>query len=169
MKLEIRSIYGSVLFTSNLPPEATSWTSAVRLGYAVKYAFKNRVDLQGADLRGAKNLEEANDWKLAIARTRILPEGDIIGWKKCNNNVIVKMLIPASAGRSHAFGRKCRAEYVQVLEVHGAEFGVTSAHGPRTEYRVGQIVRPSKWSLEWQIECAPGIHFYITREEAEAH
>lgn len=26
-----------------------------------------------------------------------------------------------------------------------------------------------KWSDDWQEECAGGIHFFITREEAEAY
>ena len=63
------------------------------------------ADLCGADLRGAKNAE------LPIAMTRILPDGDLIGWKKCRNGALVKLLIPAKAKRSHAFGRKCRAEF----------------------------------------------------------
>ena len=52
-------------------------------------------------------------------QTRILPEGDIIGYKKCRDGVIVKLLIPIKAKRSHAFGRKCRAEYAKVLEIFG--------------------------------------------------
>ncbi len=119
------------------------------------------ANLCGADLRDAKNAD------LAIAMTRILPEGDLIGWKKCSNEVIVKLLIPADAKRSHAFGRKCRAEFVKVLEVIGAEFGITNMHGPRTEYRVGEIVRPDSFDENWVDECSNGIHFFIHRLEAE--
>jgi hypothetical protein len=141
------------------------------------------ADLSGADLRGA-NLSDANlraaylsgaylsDAKgaeLAIAKTRILPEGDLIGWKKCAHGVIVKLRIPETAKRSHAFGRKCRAEYVEVLEVVGADAAFTDAHGPRTEYRVGERVMPDSFSEDWQDECSNGIHFYISRIEAENH
>ena len=80
----------------------------------------------------------------------------------------MRLRIPAEARRSHAFGRKCRAEYADVLEVVGAGIGVTCAHGPRTEYRAGQRVVADKWDPEWTRECGGGIHFYITREEAEA-
>jgi hypothetical protein len=120
------------------------------------------ADLRGADLRGAKNAE------LSIARTRILAEGDLVCWKKCRDNVIVKLLIPAAAKRSHAFGRKCRAEYADVLEVVGAEVGI-SQHDGKTEYRAGTRVTSNKWDDNWQEECAGGIHFYITRIEAENH
>ena len=128
------------------------------------------ADLYGANLSGANlyeaNLSGAKNADLVIARTRILSEGDLIGWKKCKNNVIVKMQIPSDAKRSHAFGRKCRAEYVKVLEVIGAEVGIAQ-HDDKTEYRKGEIVKPDSFDENWQDECAPGIHFFITRIEAE--
>jgi hypothetical protein len=126
----------------------------------------SRANLSGADLSRA-NLSGATGAELTIAKTRILPdEGAIIGWKKCRGDVIVKLLIPAEAKRSHAFGRKCRAERVEVLEVFGAEFGL-SMHDATTVYRKGEVVRPDSFSEDWQDECAPGIHFFITRLEAE--
>ncbi|MCA0276301.1 MAG: pentapeptide repeat-containing protein [Proteobacteria bacterium] len=120
------------------------------------------ADLSGADLSGAKSAD------LVIARTRILPEGDIIGWKKCQGDVIAKLLIPAAAKRSHAFGRKCRAEYVDCLELFGADKGI-SLHDGKTEYAAGQRVTPDAFDENWQSECSSGIHFYITRAEAEVH
>ena len=120
------------------------------------------ADLGGADLRGTKGAE------FAIARTRILPDGALIGWKKCREDVLVKLRIPEDAKRSHAFGRKCRAEYADVLEVIGAEVGI-SQHDGKTEYRAGERVTCDVWSDDWQEECSGGIHFYITRDEAEAH
>ena len=120
------------------------------------------ADLSRADLSGAKNAD------LVIAQTQILPEGSLIGWKKCSGGVIVKLCIPEEAKRSHAFGRKCRAEFADVLEVFDGEFGV-SQHDGKTEYRVGTRVFPDSFSDDWQKECAPGIHFFITREEAEEY
>jgi len=125
------------------------------------------ANLAGANLADA-NLAGAKGAELAIARTRILPEGDLIGWKKCRDGVIVKLRIPADAKRSHAFGRKCRASFVDVVEVIGAEKGV-SLHDSKTTYVAGQRVEPDAWDDNWQDECSSGIHFYITREEAEAH
>ena len=126
-----------------------------------------RADLAGANLAGA-NLAMAIDAELVIARTRILPEGALVGWKKLDRGVIAKLEIPAAAKRSHAFGRKCRAEYAVCLEVIGAEFGV-SMHDNATIYRAGETIKPHQFDDNWQNECAGGIHFYITREEAEAH
>ena len=124
-------------------------------------------DLSWSNLSGS-NLSGAEGSALVVAMTRILPAGDLIGWKKCSDGVLVKLRIPADAKRSHAFGRKCRAEYVDVLEVIGAEVGVTTVHGHETRYVPGERVTPDKWDDNWQQECSHGIHFFITREEAEA-
>ena len=135
------------------------------------------ADLSGANLRGANlrsadlsgaNLSGANGADLAIARTRILPEGDLIGWKKCRNDVVVKLAIPAAAKRSHAFGRKCRAEFADVIEVFGDGKAI-SLHDGKTEYVAGQRVTPDSFDENWQEECSCGIHFFITRAEAEAY
>jgi hypothetical protein len=131
------------------------------------------ANLSGANLSGA-NLSGAKDADLAIAMTRILPEGAIIGWKKCQDDVIVKLLIPAEAKRSHAFGRKCRAEFAQVLEILGPKGGerkeATSKHDGSFTYHVGDTVKPTQpFSKNWQEECESGIHFFITREEAVAY
>ena len=126
------------------------------------------ANLAGANLAGAY-LAGAKGSDLVIAMTRILPDGDLIGWKKCAGGAIVKLRIPAEAKRSSAFGRKCRAEYADVLEVIGAEFAFTNAHGPKTEYRVGQRVLPDSFDENWMDECSHGIHFFITRLEAESY
>ena len=100
--------------------------------------------------------------------TRILPEGALIGWKKCGGGVIVKLRIPEEARRSHAWGRKCRAEFADVLEVIGGTKGI-SLHDFKTMYRAGERVTANSFDENWQKECTGGIHFYITRIEAENH
>ena len=53
---------------------------SVKLGIAVKAAIKSGANLSGANLSGSY-LSGANNAGLAIAMTRILPEGQLIGWK----------------------------------------------------------------------------------------
>jgi len=129
-----------------------------------------RANLDGANLGGA-DLDGAKNAALVWARTVIAPEGDIIGWKSCRDNVIVKVRVPAEAKQSNATGRKCRAEFVDVLEVIGATEGQSKipGGGELLTYRVGERVRCVKSFDEnrWE-ECSSGIHFYLTREEAEA-
>ena len=135
-------------------------------GADLREANLRGADLRGADLHGA-DLREAENGELAIAQTQCCPEsGQFDGWKKCRDGVIVKVRIPEGAKRSSATGRKCRAEQVIVLEVVGGEVGVSNAQ-PSTVYRVGETVGCDKWCEDrWQ-ECAGGIHFFITRAEAE--
>ena len=124
----------------------------------------SRADLSDANLSGA-NLNTDSLW---FNQTRFLSEGDIIGYKKCKGDVIVKLLIPMSAKRSHAFGRKCRAEFAKVLEISGGIDVAYSTHDSMFEYRVGNLVSPTKlFSENWANECESGIHFFITRVEAE--
>jgi hypothetical protein len=164
------NLYGANLTGANLTGAnlaGADLTGANLAGANLTGANLYETNLTWANLAGT-NLTEAKNAGLAIARTRILPEGDLIGWKKCESNVLVKLRIPADAKRSHAFGRKCRAEYVDVLEVIGANYGLTCGHGPDTEYHPGQRVTPDGFDDNWQNECRRGIHFFITRAEAEA-
>jgi len=131
-------------------------------------ACKQGANLQGANLQGA-NLQGAKDADYAIALTRILPEGDIIGYKKCQDDKIVKLLIPKEAKRSHAFGRKCRAEYAVVLEITKGTRKLKSAvsqYNGAFKYKVGEIIKPDKFDENWKDECSSGIHFFITKVEA---
>ena len=129
----------------------------------LRWAILWGADLRGANLQGAINIPN-----YVSVTTSITPEGQFIGWKKCRDEIIVKLMVGKNAKRSNSTGRKCRAEYVKVLEVIGGEVGV-SLHDGKTEYRVGRIVRCDKWENDRWVECGGGIHFYLTREEAEEH
>ena len=121
--------------------------------------------LADANLAGAK-LAGATGAELALAMASHLPEGPFIGWKKCRGGVIVKLRIPEDAKRSHGASRKCRAEYADVLEIFGAEVGISLRDG-KTEYRTGERVKCHAWDNNRWNECSGGIHFFITRIEAE--
>jgi hypothetical protein len=93
-----------------------------------------------------------------------LPEGELIGWKKLQGDTICKLKIPVEAKRiGGLLGRKCRAEFAIVLEGEGE--GLHNGH----VYKVGEKVVPDKFDPNPLVECSHGIHFYITKMEAEAH
>ena len=123
------------------------------------------ANLSGADLLGA-DLREAL-WDYTTIGTAPAPEGDLIGWGKKGGR-LVKMLVPAAARRSCATTRKFRAEFVQVLEIEGGVQRVKhfSWHGAAT-YEVGQITRADEWDDDRWNECSHGIHFFLSRHEAE--
>ena len=150
----------------------------------------SRADLRGADLRYADlsraNLREAdlcdaNHVELSIAKTSILPdESDIIGWKKAYVDdtmppkpVIVKLLIPADAQRSNGTGRKCRASTARVLDLQDKQGNslppdttAYSEYDTDFTYKKGETVHVENFDTNRWNECAPGIHFFITRIEA---
>ena len=137
------------------------------LSYAdLRYANLRDADLRYANLRGAENIP---DYVAAI--TSIVPDGDLVVYKQLAGDAIATLKIPASARRSNATGRKCRAEYAEVLAIESSS-GESLAEGQSWfhsgfVYRVGETVRPHEWCEDrWQ-ECAGGIHFYLTRYEAE--
>jgi uncharacterized protein YjbI with pentapeptide repeats len=141
-------------------------------GADLQGAYLQGADLQRADLRGAY-LQGAENIEWADAVTRILPDGDIIGWKKCREG-IVKLLIPAKAKRSNATGRKCRAEYA-IDKAHFTFAGkktredFTSQHNESFVYKVGATIKPDEWDENRWNECSSGVHFFITRFEAEQY
>ena len=132
------------------------------------------IDLRGADLRGINlrgaNLSGADLIDAIIDHTTIgvtmaCPERESFhAWKKCKDNVLVKLLIPADARRSSATTRKCRADKVEVLEVLGTDVGV-SERGQI--YKIGETVVADSWDGDRWNECAHGIHFFVNRSDAE--
>ena len=135
----------------------------------------SRANLSCANLYGAKNLSGA---KIEIDLLNkffpiACPEtGSFIGWKKCRDNTIVKLEILADAKRSSAYSRKCRCSAAKVLAIEYADGTtyeknkVNSDHDSNFWYTIGEIVSVDNFDEDRRNECAPGIHFFITRQEA---
>jgi hypothetical protein len=148
-------------------------TGAKLTGANLSEADLSEANLRNANLRNAKltgaNLSEAIDIQCVLAQNSILPEtGPVWGWKKCEKDVLVKIVVGDTARRSHATGRKCRAEHVKVLEVIGAAVGI-SRYDNSVQYRVGEVVHCKEWDENRWEECSGGIHFFLTRIEAERY
>ena len=83
---------------------------------------------------------------------------------------IAKIEVPAEAKRTACLiNRKCRAEFVRTLEIIVATESVESApgrHDASIIYRVGEITRPDSYDDNPATDCAHGIHFFLTKEEA---
>ena len=163
MKIEIKNRWnGAIIIAGEYENVRESVLKAKKNGADLRSANLSGADLYGADLRSAKNIPI-----LAAAQSSIVPEsGQFTGWKKCKDGVLVRLIIGKKARRSNASGRKCRAEYVKVMEVIGAKIGI-SQHDNKTEYRVGKIVHCDNWNEDRWVECGGGIHFFLTKIEAE--
>ena len=121
------------------------------------------ADLCGADLRGATNIP-------FIPMT--CPDtGTFVAWKKANG-YIVKLEIPEDARRSSATGRECRCDKAKVIEIQELDGSpselteIASRYDRNFVYRVGEIAEEPKYDENRWKECAPGIHFFINRQEA---
>ena len=145
------------------------------------------ADLSGANLRSANllsaDLRKPDGTEPALfSRFLIVPSaGQFTAWKTvCRTNgdrAIFMVRVPPRARRiSSIVGRKCRVEYARVLSaetldgtpIEGETF--YSYRGPteseHIEYHVGDVIRCHEWNDDIRIECAPGIHCFITRDEA---
>ena len=149
------------------------------------------VDLSGTDLSGAylrrADLADANLIGADLSRTdlkkaKCIPyiplacpeEGSFIGFKKalqCTSSVIIKLLILEDAKRSSGTGRKCRCSKAKVLDIQDLDGNsikgtAFSIHDKDFAYEVGKVVEATDFDENRFNECAPGIHFFINRQEA---
>ena len=151
--------------------------SGADLAYAeLTHADLTHANLSGADLTGA-NLTGAYlsyadlsgvvyNESTAFFALQCPEEGAFIGWKKCREGVIVKLLIPEDAKRSSSTSRKCRASKAVVLEVIGAETAI-SEYDINCVYEKGKTLVVNCFDDNRWNACSNGIHFFLTRKEAE--
>ena len=135
------------------------------------------ANLYDANLCGA-NLCDANLRWANLCGAKYVPaiacpeKGSFIGFKKVRNDLIVELEILEDALRSSATTRKCRcskARVVSITNLDGTDAGVTEVFSKWDEsfkYAVGEIVSVDIFDTDRWNECAPGIHFFITRQEA---
>ena len=175
-------LYGANLSYANL---SGAYLSCANLSYAnLSGADLSSTDLHGADLYSA-NLSDADlsgvnlsgaylrganlvNTKLSFndrLRKGIKLSEPIIGWKKCKNGVLVKLEIPRGAIVFSINNRKCRTDKAKVLEIIGGDRAYSNYKF--FSYYVGDVIEIFDFNCEYNVECAKGIHFFRTKEEAE--
>ena len=138
----------------------------------LRNANLSNANLRGANLRGAKNTDKIA-WNAHTAFYPLqCPEtGSFIGYKKAAGKIVM-LEICADAKRSSATSRKCRCSKAKVLSItnlDGSESGLSeieSDYDGDFVYRVGETVEVPDFDDNRWNECAAGIHFFITRDEA---
>nr|DAQ68504.1 MAG TPA: pentapeptide repeat protein [Caudoviricetes sp.] len=155
-------------------------------GADLQYAYLFGANLRDVNLRGADlfdaDLRSADLRDADLVGTGGIPltcpeEGAFIGWKKAYKDQVeclVKLEIPADAKRSSATGRKCRCDKAEVLEIYtmdGKVFEETVYSGYDNDflYEKGKTVSADNFEEDRWLGCAPGIHFFITKQEAINH
>ncbi|MBK8200646.1 MAG: pentapeptide repeat-containing protein [Acidobacteria bacterium] len=145
-------------------------TGAYLTGADLTGADLSVADLTGANLTGAY-LTGADLSVAYLPAFQIPQEGSLIGWKAVCGG-IAKLEIPTDAKRTACLiNRKCRAEFVRTLElVVDGQPEATSApgrHDEKTAYTIGEITRPDSYDDDIRVDCTHGIHFFLTKSEAE--
>jgi Family of unknown function (DUF5758) len=112
----------------------------------------------------------------------------VIGWKKLQDRLIAKLEIPKGVRwiRTNSKDNKCRAAAVKVLDVEiscpsARKYNIEHGHDNKVkggvswfsrtpmQYDVGCLVVADAFDANPNLECAHGIHFFLTREQAEAY
>lgn len=121
--------------------------------------------MRGADLEGAYLVNIKHNY-LTVGIIQPCPEiGSYEAWKKCDDNKLVKLLIPEDAKRSSATTRKCRASCAICLEGEGQ----TVYQGHVTVYSPGKKVESfNGFNEDRWVECGEGIHHFVNKEDAES-
>ena len=165
---------------TNTRIDSCDMTNAVLCGANLSRAHIVSSNLSGADFKRADafnaSFVSCNMENISIDyETKFMapaPEGDLIGWGK-KGVYIVKMRIPSKAKRSWATSYKLRAEFVETLEIWDGDDQVYAiSHRakdmtPLVRYAVGTLTWADQWDPNRWLECSHGIHFFLSREQAE--
>lgn len=116
------------------------------------------ADLHGCEFDG----EERN-------RLGRILDRPVTGYKKSREGDIVTLEIPKGAVVFSINNNKCRTNMAKVTDTDGKP-ELSSIFDKEFKYRVGDEIAPvGEFDLMYNIECASGIHFFLTREEAERY
>ena len=139
------------------------------------YANLRRADLTRADLAGA-DLTDADLTNADLTDT-ILDENEqcrkgivltepMTGYKKASGGKIITLEIPVGAKVFSINNNKRRANKAKVIDMQG-ETELSSCYDNKFKYHVGDEIDIIDFDDNYNVECSTGIHFFLTREEAE--
>lgn len=125
--------------------------------------------LESANLEGIISDDETKWFRLYCPE-----EGAFLGYKKCVNDRLVQLLIPADAKRTSATMRCCRCDKAKVLTIKSFDYKDSfqeawSLVDENFVYKVGEWVVAKNFNPDRWYDSTGGIHFWLTREEAKAY
>ena len=143
--------------------------SGANLSYAnLRYADLSGANLRYADLSGA-DLSCADLDKKEQIRKGICLSRKMVGYKKCRNDVIVKLEIPKGAIVFSINNNKCRTNIAKCVAIENGLKQAISQQDKNFIYKVGKTYTITDFNCQYNIECAEGIYFFRTKKEAEEY
>lgn len=124
------------------------------------------ANLDYANLYGS-NLDSAKLDEKEQIRKGIILEEPMIGYKKCINDIIVTLEIPTNAIVFSINNKQCRTNKAKVVDISDDKKIAYSNFNDSFAYKLGQEIEIKDFDLMYNVECASGIHFFKTKEEAE--
>ena len=142
-------------------------------GAYLEDAYLEDANLKGANLKGAY-LEDAKLYGAYLEEKEKFRFGQILkepmtGYKKTIEGVVITVTIPAGAIVFSINGRKFRTNKARIIDMGGKKEVLHSSYDQKFEYRLMQDIEIENFNLMYNVECASGIHFFRTREEAEKY
>ena len=101
--------------------------------------------------------------------------GAFLGYKKCFNDLLVTLLIPADARRVCSTTRPCRCDKAKVINITSFDYkehykeAWSLCASTDFKYTLGEYVFPDSFNPDRWMESTHGIHFWMTPEEAMAY
>ena len=120
------------------------------------------VDLEYADLTDTI-LDEKEQCRKGIVLTE-----PIVGYKKASGGKIITLEIPVEAKVFSINNSKRRTNKVKVIDMQG-ETELSSIRDNIFKYHVGDEIDITNFDERYNVECGAGVHFFLTREEAEKY
>ena len=146
------------------------------------YANLTGANLSSADLTCA-DLTSANLYEVYLAgadlthtildkkeqcRKGIVLTEPIVGYKKASGGKIITLEIPVGAKVFSINNNKRRTNKAKVIDMQG-ETELSSCYDNKFKYHVGDEIEITNFDERYNVECSTGIHFFLTREEAEKY
>ena len=136
-------------------------------GASLRNVCLSAVNLRWSDFTDA-HAEGANFFMAVMEYT--INDG-IVAYKKCFDMRLVQLLVPADARRvspTSPWGRCDKAKVLSIWSFDGKErfTEATSLQTDNFVYPLGEWVEEPRFNPDRWLESAPGIHFWMTRQEA---
>ena len=132
------------------------------------------AELDGTDLSGAKLsgtiLDKADIYNAVFDRKEEIRKGIVLrkpikGYKKTVEDVVITAEIPAGAIVFSINDKKCRTNIATITDTAGHKL-LHSQYNRKFTYKPGQKIIITDFDTRYNIECAPGFHFFRTKKEA---
>ncbi len=131
----------------------------------MSYVDVRCANMCSADMGGANTHNIIYNEATSFFAIQCPEEGSFIGYKKCQDK-LVTLQITEDAERSSATSRKCRCSKAKVISIEGGLTSIASYYDESFIYKVGEVAEVKFFDKDRWNECSPGIHFFITKQEA---